>query len=578
MVALIEQASGLGFAVLPVAVSEQFLPDHPLAGKAPDPDLLSGHVIVARPVAVTEFRVVPVAPEVLLVLPEDEIGLMGAEVVVPVQGEIPSLLVHGPGLWRHVAAVGHHEAAGVEVLQVLSGADRAAVYRALADVERRRGDDAALRRALEQQVAYSDEQPSISCLLELASLQSDAGEDELALALLQRGLELAPEDALVVEALSETLARLERHEDLVECLERRAALAATDPTTCASVLGELGAVYEERLGNIESARSAYERAMQADPASPSVAASLERIYRKAEAWDPLRELLGQLGRSGPREQRPTSLCKLGALLLERFEDREGAARAFEAALALDRTCGPAHRGRQRLATEAGDEDAILEAYESEAAVATERSRIAFLIRELMPILEGRDQPEKALDWAKHWIAAAPENAEALRVGARLHEQLDHDTELMALLERLDPLLQRGEQAANRRRMAGLHAARGRREEAIAAYPEIHRELRLALQSVGRKLGMYLRRRKRVRHEGERRNVFLRYLGEVAKAVSDINDVDRDALYEQLLRVAKKTTSDADVVLDDRGRPVEENAQDFGNNVLIVDQSRRDEKQ
>ena len=60
------------------------------------------------------------------------------------------------------------------------------------------------------------------------------------------------------------------------------------------------------------------------------------------------------------------------------------------------------------------------------------------------------------------------------------------------------------------------------KEAIASYPEIQKELRLALQSVGRKLGMYLRRRLKVKQEGERRNIFLRYLGEVATAVSEIN--------------------------------------------------------
>jgi len=108
------------------------------------------------------------------------------------------------------------------------------------------------------------------------------------------------------------------------------------------------------------------------------------------------------------------------------------------------------------------------------------------------------------------------------------------------------------------------------KEAIAAYPEIQKELRLALQSVGRKLGMYLRRRKRVKHEGERRNIFLRYLGEVATAVSRINQADPDRLYNQLLLIAEKKTADADVKLDDRGRPIEENEQDFGKNVLIID--------
>jgi DNA topoisomerase-6 subunit B len=108
------------------------------------------------------------------------------------------------------------------------------------------------------------------------------------------------------------------------------------------------------------------------------------------------------------------------------------------------------------------------------------------------------------------------------------------------------------------------------KEAVAGYPEIQRELRLALQSVGRKLGMYLRRRKRVKHEGERRNIFLRYLHEVAGAVSNINRADREELYKKLVRVARLKTAEADTKLDDRGQRIEEDAEDFGENVLIVD--------
>ncbi len=107
------------------------------------------------------------------------------------------------------------------------------------------------------------------------------------------------------------------------------------------------------------------------------------------------------------------------------------------------------------------------------------------------------------------------------------------------------------------------------KEAVACYPEIQKELRLALQAVGRKLGMFLRRRLRVRHEGERRNLFLRYIGEVATAVSRINQADRKKLYDQLMEVAKKRTAEADVELDDRGKPIEEDAVDFGEHVIIV---------
>ena len=111
------------------------------------------------------------------------------------------------------------------------------------------------------------------------------------------------------------------------------------------------------------------------------------------------------------------------------------------------------------------------------------------------------------------------------------------------------------------------------KEAIASYPEIEKELRLGLQAVGRKLGMYLRRRQKVKQEGERRSIFLRYLGEVADAVSMINGTDKKTLYDNLLTVAKKKTAEADTKLDKRGRKIEANVEEeFGDNVLIVDQN------
>ncbi len=67
--------------------------------------------------------------------------------------------------------------------------------------------------------------------------------------------------------------------------------------------------------------------------------------------------------------------------------------------------------------------------------------------------------------------------------------------------------------------------------------------------------MYVRRRQKVKQEGERRSIFLRYLGEVATAVSGINESDRDTLYEQLLKVAKKKTATADMKFDDRGQAI-----------------------
>ena len=105
------------------------------------------------------------------------------------------------------------------------------------------------------------------------------------------------------------------------------------------------------------------------------------------------------------------------------------------------------------------------------------------------------------------------------------------------------------------------------KEAVAGYPEIQKELRLALQAVGRKLGMYLRRRNRVKHEGQRRRSSSATWAKWPTAVSRINSADREKLYERLLEVAKQRTAEADVQLDDRGRAIDDD--DFGDNVLIV---------
>jgi len=116
------------------------------------------------------------------------------------------------------------------------------------------------------------------------------------------------------------------------------------------------------------------------------------------------------------------------------------------------------------------------------------------------------------------------------------------------------------------------------KEAIAGYPEIQKELRLGLQAVGRKLGMYLNRKVKVKQEGERRSIFLRYLGEVATACSAIDEkLDRDELYEQLLHVAKRKTVEADTKLDERGKKIKEDEDELGENVLIVEQPEPDQQ-
>jgi DNA topoisomerase-6 subunit B len=106
------------------------------------------------------------------------------------------------------------------------------------------------------------------------------------------------------------------------------------------------------------------------------------------------------------------------------------------------------------------------------------------------------------------------------------------------------------------------------KEAIADYDEIRKEMKLALMECGRKLGTYLRKRQKMRREGERRDVFERYIGEIAKAVNAINGTDAKKLYDKLLEQARERTAVADQQLDEDGKIVRDEEPD-PDGVIIV---------
>jgi DNA topoisomerase VI subunit B len=93
------------------------------------------------------------------------------------------------------------------------------------------------------------------------------------------------------------------------------------------------------------------------------------------------------------------------------------------------------------------------------------------------------------------------------------------------------------------------------KEAIADYDEIRKEMKLALMECGRKLGTYLRKRQKMQREADRRDVFQRYIGEIAKAVNAINGTDAKRMYEALLAQAKRRTAVADAQLDEEGKTI-----------------------
>jgi DNA topoisomerase-6 subunit B len=84
------------------------------------------------------------------------------------------------------------------------------------------------------------------------------------------------------------------------------------------------------------------------------------------------------------------------------------------------------------------------------------------------------------------------------------------------------------------------------KEAIADYDEIRKEIKLALQECGRRLGVFLRRRERAKSEFRRRNIFELYIEEVVEACARLKagKLPKEKLKIQLQKIAAKRTGGA----------------------------------
>jgi tetratricopeptide (TPR) repeat protein len=343
--------------------------------------------------------------------------------------------------------------------------DDPVILLALGEVERLAGNREAQARWLSRAALAAPDAIPVSVLVESALLAGERGDDERAVDGLRLALRRDPTNARVLQALEETLARAGRSRELAGLLEQQAA-SAGDPAARAALWRRLAALRDGTLGDPEGAERAFERALDADPSDLEALEALTRLHRVAGRPDALRTLL-EATRARATGRHAVELdVRLGELLLEHFDDAPAAQAAFQSALAGDPGETRALQGLERIALQSGDDEAVIEAFEREAAVTSDRGRLSFLVWELVRLRERKDEPEEALLWIERLAQVAPEDAQVLACCARLQEQLGHHEELVETLGRLDLCLQGAERAANRRRLAELHEKLGHGERAV----------------------------------------------------------------------------------------------------------------
>jgi tetratricopeptide (TPR) repeat protein len=347
--------------------------------------------------------------------------------------------------------------------------DDPVVHLYLADAARLSGNTNELADHLRRAATLAADATPIAVLRESAKLAGASGDHARAIADLERAVRSQPSRAELAHELASALWRAGRHAELVELLERSIEQAPSGSAEQAALWLALANAHEEGTQDLPAAVVAFEQAAAIVPGEARVAAGLDRLLRKTERWDELRAHLTGLAAAAEPASAAALHCQRGALELEHFEDLDAARACYEAALSLDADCVVARQGLERIALALGDDDALLEAFEREAATSPDRERLAFLVGELARIHEEQGRPERALHWLEHLASAAPDDVAVLERCARLQEALGLGEALCRTLETLDRLVDGRPRAALRRRLGAARATRGETELALAAY-------------------------------------------------------------------------------------------------------------
>jgi tetratricopeptide (TPR) repeat protein len=191
---------------------------------------------------------------------------------------------------------------------------------------------------LEKKSAIASDEENASIWRRIAETKLDMLEDsEGAVAAYERALELDPESAFTVDALTALYDPEKNAKRLVELYQRRVELSTSDEADLRYELNVKAAeCWEKQLDDRREAINALVSALDARPADPAVLKSLERLYRDEKLWD---ELLGNLqlqaSAAETSEQRVALRTAIGDLYAKELESPSDALEQYRLVLGDD---------------------------------------------------------------------------------------------------------------------------------------------------------------------------------------------------------------------------------------------------
>ncbi len=195
----------------------------------------------------------------------------------------------------------------------------------------------------------------------MARLASDhLGESGKAIDTWKQVLELRGEDAEALRALGQLYAGQSNWRDLVDILEREAAVAESDEERV-RIFSELGSVWYEKLERARSALESWERVLDIDPGRTQALFAIAGIHRAAHAHQELVDTLHRVIDVGAASLEDSAIeqvyAELGALYDQQLKQPPDAVDAYSHAIDVNPQNFAAMDAIERIFTDQGDWEA-----------------------------------------------------------------------------------------------------------------------------------------------------------------------------------------------------------------------------
>ena len=214
---------------------------------------------------------------------------------------------------------------------------------------------------------------------------------------------------------------------------------AGDDTSKAEVLGKIGAVQAEHLGDHKAAFSTLKTAFDLDPRRAATYKALESAAAGLENWQELVDLYRSAAGKADEALAKSLRLKVASLYGERLGDVEGAEKAFKEALAASPEDWEALDGLSSLYATTESWKACLDVYDTKIALATKQSdteRHTRLLFEVASIQEEKlEQRGAAIDTFRKVLDIDSANQDSLGALERLFRAEARWQELSDNLER-----------------------------------------------------------------------------------------------------------------------------------------------